>query len=90
VVPERSIAALKVSSWRLMASGPFDLTGLRAPPRSLPDFSERPATFYQVPLGYYRIVPIRFFGCRLDSDGQIDLSHAELVKLTAAQIDIEI
>jgi hypothetical protein len=27
---------------------------------------------------------------RLDSDGKIDLSHAELVKLTAAQIDIEI
>jgi glutathione S-transferase len=32
----------------------------------------------------------RFFGCRQDSDGQIDLSHAELVKLTPAQIDIEI
>jgi hypothetical protein len=32
----------------------------------------------------------RFFGCRLDSDGQIDLSHAELVKVTPAQIDIEI
>ena len=30
LAPERSIAALKVSSWRLMASGPFDLTGPRA------------------------------------------------------------
>jgi len=26
----------------------------------------------------------------LDSDGQVDLSHAELIKLTPAQIDIEI
>src|ERR1700746_3563454 len=33
--PERSIAALKVSSWRLMASGPFDLTGLRATTRTV-------------------------------------------------------
>jgi hypothetical protein len=44
--------------------------------------------------GAVRILPHRsnkrFFGCRLDSDGQIDLSHAELVKLTPAQIDIEI
>ena len=29
------IAALKVSSWRLMASGPFDLTGLRATTRTV-------------------------------------------------------
>jgi hypothetical protein len=44
--------------------------------------------------GAVRILPHRsnkrFFGCRLDSDGQIDLSLAELVKLTPAQIDIEI
>src|SRR6516162_1581992 len=33
LAPERSIAALKVSSWRLMASGPFDLTGPRATTR---------------------------------------------------------
>jgi len=43
--------------------------------------------------GAVRILPHRsnkrFFGSRLDSDGQIDLSHAELVKLTPAQIDIE-
>jgi len=35
LAPERSIAALKVSSWRLMASGPFDLTGPRATTRTV-------------------------------------------------------
>src|ERR1700731_4629218 len=35
VAPERSIAALKVSSWRLIASGPFDLSGPRATTRSV-------------------------------------------------------
>jgi len=44
--------------------------------------SERPATFYQVPFGYYRIVPSKILWLSAGSDGQIDLSHAELVKLT--------
>jgi len=35
VVPERSIATLKVSSWRLIASGPFDLSGPRATTRTV-------------------------------------------------------
>src|SRR6516225_6177857 len=35
MAPERSIAPLKVSSWRLMASGPFDLTAPRATTRTV-------------------------------------------------------
>src|SRR5271163_3026065 len=35
LAPERSIAVLNVSSWRLMASGPFDLTGPRAMTRTV-------------------------------------------------------
>jgi hypothetical protein len=60
--PERAIAALKVSSWRLVASGPFDLTGPRATTRTVTSgigFSPGTKNKVPAPEGARRLLPSR-------------------------------